>query len=118
MGNDVLNAKKAVVFLSAIGARAYELLRNLLVLDLPKFTDLVVIVTLCLHFSVKPKPLVIEECYKFYKQTVIAEWYSKPADPQVRERELIALGYLKAIMNFNMPNLYTHHCDLIMYSLY
>ena len=34
--NDVPNAKKVVAFLSAIGVRAYELLRNLLVPDPPE----------------------------------------------------------------------------------
>ena len=36
VANHVPNATKAAVFLSAIGARAYELLRNLLALDPPK----------------------------------------------------------------------------------
>ena len=68
LANDVPNAKKAAVFLSAIGARAYELLRNLLTPDPPKnkkFAELVA--TLRLHL--KPKPLVIAERYKFYKRT-------------------------------------------------
>ena len=58
LANDVPNAKKAAVFLSAIGARVYELLRNLLAPDPPKnkkFAELVA--TLRLHL--KPKPLVI-----------------------------------------------------------
>jgi len=34
--NDIPNSNKAAIFLSATGVRAYELLQNLLALDLPK----------------------------------------------------------------------------------
>ena len=52
LANNVPNAKKTAVFLSAIGARAYELLRNLLAPDPPKnkkFAELVA--TLRLHLK-------------------------------------------------------------------
>ena len=67
IANDVPETKKVAAFLSAMGAKAYELLRNLVALDSPKdkrFNDLVK--TLRAHL--KPKPLVIAERFKFYKR--------------------------------------------------
>ena len=65
IANDIPEGKKAPAFLSAIGAKAYELLCNLVAPDSPKdkrFNDLVK--TLCAHL--KPKPLVIVEQFKFH----------------------------------------------------
>ena len=67
IANDVPETKKVAAFLSAMGAKAYELLRNLVAPDSPKdkrFNDLVK--TLRAHL--KPKPLVIAERFKFYKR--------------------------------------------------
>ena len=67
IANDVPEAKKVATFLSAIGAKAYELLHNLVAPDSPKdkrFNDLVK--TLRAHL--KPKPLVITERFKFHKR--------------------------------------------------
>ena len=50
-----------------MGAKAYELLRNLVAPDSPKdhrFNDLVK--TTRVHL--KPKPLVVAKCFKFYKR--------------------------------------------------
>lgn len=68
IANDVPETKKVAAFLSTMGAKAYELLRNLVAPDSPKdkrFRDLVK--TLRAHL--KPKPLVIAERFKFYKRT-------------------------------------------------
>ena len=67
IANDIPEGKKVPAFLSAIGAKAYELLRNLVAPDSPKdkrFNDLVK--TLRAHL--KPKPLVIAERFKFHKR--------------------------------------------------
>ena len=67
IANDVLEGKKVAAFLSAMGAIAYELLRNLVAPDAPKdkrFNDLVK--TMRAHL--KPKPLIIAERFKFYKR--------------------------------------------------
>ena len=65
--NVVPEGKKVAAFLSAMGAKAYELLRNLVAPDAPKdkrFNDLVK--TMRAHL--KPKPLIIAEHFKFYKR--------------------------------------------------
>ena len=67
IANDVPEGKKVAAFLSAMGAKAYELLRNLVAPDAPKdkrFNDLVK--TMRAHL--KPKPLIIAERFKFYKR--------------------------------------------------
>ena len=63
IANDVPEGKKVAAFLSAMGAKAYELLRNLVTPDAPKdkrFNDLVK--TMRAHL--KPKPLIIAEHFK------------------------------------------------------
>ena len=65
--NDIPEGKKVPAFLSAIGAKAYEFLCNLVVPDSLKdkrFNDLVK--TLLAHL--KPKPLVIAERFKYHKR--------------------------------------------------
>ena len=67
IANDIPEGKKVPEFLSAIGAKVYELLRDLVAPDSPKdkwFNDLVK--TLRAHL--KPKPLVIVERFKFHKR--------------------------------------------------
>ena len=67
IANDVPEGKKVAAFLSAMGAKAYELLWNLVPPDAPKdkrFNDLVK--TMRAHL--KPKPLIIAERFKFYKR--------------------------------------------------
>ena len=67
IANDVSEGKKVAAFLSAMGAKAYELLRNLVAPDAPKdkrFNDL--LKTMRTHL--KPKPLIIAERFKFYKR--------------------------------------------------
>ena len=70
--NDIPDSKKVAAFLSAMGAKAYELVRNLVAPEAPKdkrFNDLVK--TLRAHL--KPKPLVIAERFKFHKRTQLQE---------------------------------------------
>ncbi len=70
--NDIPDSKKVAAFLSAMGAKAYELVRNLVAPEAPKdkrFNDLVKI----LRAHLKPKPLVIAERFKFHKRTQLQE---------------------------------------------
>ena len=65
--NGIADDKQVAVFLSAIGAKTYSLLRNLTTPTLPKdksFTQLVEI--LKRHYE--PKPLVIAERFNFHKR--------------------------------------------------
>ena len=65
--NEIAEAKRVAVFLTAIGGRTYTLLRNLLAPTLPKdksFDELVD--TLKKHFE--PKVLVIAERFKFHSR--------------------------------------------------
>ena len=67
IANDIPEAKKVAAFLSAIGAKTYELLCKLVAPDSPKdkrFNDLVKM----LHVHLKPKPLAIAERFKFHKR--------------------------------------------------
>ena len=63
--NDVPKAKQVAVFLSIIGGRTYELLRNLVFPDLPETLALAALTgTLIKHFE--PTPIVIAERFHFH----------------------------------------------------
>ena len=65
--NGISEEKQLPVFLSSIGGKTYELLRNLLAPTLPKDKLLAeVIAVLEKHFD--PKPAVIAERFKFHKR--------------------------------------------------
>ena len=65
--NGIGEEKQLPIFLSSIGGKTYELLRNLLAPTLPKDKSLAeVIAVLEKHFD--PKPAVIAERFKFHKR--------------------------------------------------
>ena len=65
--NGISEEKQLPVFLSSIGGKTYELLRNLLAPTLPKDKSLAeVIAVLEKHFD--PKPAMIAERFKFHKR--------------------------------------------------
>ena len=65
--NGISEEKQLPIFLSSIGGKIYELLRNLLAHGLPKDKSLAqVIAVLEKHFD--PKPAVIAERFKFHKR--------------------------------------------------
>ena len=67
IANSAAEEKRVAVFLITIGGATYELLRNLVSPDAPKDNSLDKLKsTLCTHL--KPKPLTIAECFKFYRQ--------------------------------------------------
>jgi hypothetical protein len=64
--NSIADEKKVIVFLSVFVGKTFSLLWDLLALDKPKDQTLTVLFeTLKHHFE--PNPLVIMECFYFYK---------------------------------------------------
>ena len=65
--NNIANAKKVSMLLTVIGSKTYSLLRGQLVPTLPKDKALKDLEKLLKeHFE--PRPLVIAECFQFYKR--------------------------------------------------
>ncbi len=81
LANDVAEVKQVPVFLSVVGGKSYELLRNLCALTKPKDKHYQELKDLLKgHF--KPKPLVIAERYHFHRRDQaegesIAEYVAK-----------------------------------------
>ena len=65
--NEIADGKQVAVFLSAIGAKTYALLRNLVTPSLPKDKSFVQLVDV-LKKHYEPKPLVIAERFNFHRR--------------------------------------------------
>uniref|UniRef100_A0A8C5PU77 Reverse transcriptase domain-containing protein n=1 Tax=Leptobrachium leishanense TaxID=445787 RepID=A0A8C5PU77_9ANUR len=65
--NGILETKQVAVFLTAIGAKVYDTLRDLLYPEKPASKPLAVLVTL-LRAHYPPQPIEIAERWKFYKR--------------------------------------------------
>ena len=71
MANDVEDEKKVAVLLSLMGAKTYNLLRNLTIPDKPNKQNVDL-----LKCHLNPKPLVIAERFRFHKRSVKDGVYS------------------------------------------
>ena len=69
--NEIRDAKKVPVFLSAIGGKTYTLLRNLLAPSLPK-ENLFGILVQALKDHFESRPLVITERFQFHRRDLFS----------------------------------------------
>ena len=99
--NEIPNEKRVAVFLSAVGANAYGILRNLVQPGLPKdktYDELVK--TLTDHYM--PKPLIISERFKFHKRN--QKEGESIADYVVQLKKLTTYCEFKAFLNEALRN--------------
>ena len=67
VANDIKNEKKVAVLISAMGPSTYGLLKNLTAPDKPNTKSFDELCTI-LDSHLSPKPIVIAECFRFYKR--------------------------------------------------